>query len=67
MSNWLLSIGEDAFVVGLGLLALNYPAAALVVAGILLTVIMFFFGAIVRLAWRRLFHRPLRVDPSGAT
>lgn len=67
VSNWILSIGEDVFVVGLGMLALNYPLAALIVAGVLLTVILFFFGVIVRLAWRRLFRRPLPVDPSGAT
>ena len=30
-SNWALSIGEDIFVVGLGFLALKYPAAAAVV------------------------------------
>ena len=30
-SNWILSISEDLFVVGLGMLALKYPAAAAVV------------------------------------
>ena len=30
-SNWILSIAEDVFVVGLGLLALKYPVAAAVV------------------------------------
>ena len=30
-SNWVLSIGEDIFVVGLGFLALKYPAAAAVI------------------------------------
>ena len=30
-SNWVLSLAEDVFVVGLGLLALKYPAAAAVV------------------------------------
>ena len=30
-SNWILSLLEDSFVVGLGLLALKYPVAALVV------------------------------------
>jgi len=67
VSNWILSIGEDVFVVGLGMLALNYPLAALIVVGVLLTVILFFFGVIVRLAWRRLFRRSLSIDPSGAT
>ena len=32
LSNWMLSVGEDLFVVGLGYLALKYPVAALVVA-----------------------------------
>src|SRR6185503_4317475 len=34
-SNWLLSLGEDVFVVGLGYLALKYPEAAFVVALVL--------------------------------
>jgi len=37
-SNWILSIGEDIFVVGLGFLALKYPIAALVVAALLFAV-----------------------------
>src|SRR4029453_6802437 len=37
-SNWILSAAEDIFVVGLGTLALKYPAAAaaVVVAGVIL-------------------------------
>ncbi|NIU03124.1 MAG: DUF4126 domain-containing protein, partial [Gammaproteobacteria bacterium] len=50
-SNWLLSIGEDVFVVGLGFLALAYPVAALAVAGILLGGILLFLGVIARAAW----------------
>ncbi len=67
VSNLVLSLGEDLLVVGLGFLALGYPVAALVVAGLLLAAILAFFGVIARLAWRRLFRRPLRADPSGAT
>ena len=67
VSNWVLSLAEDLLVVGLGYLALSYPAVALAVTGILLALILAFFGVIVRLAWRRLFRRPLRADPSGAT
>jgi hypothetical protein len=39
-SNWILSIAEDAFVVGLGFLALKYPvvAAAVVIVGVILLV-----------------------------
>ena len=47
-SNWLLSIGEDIFVVGLGFLALKYPIAALVVAGTLLVLIVLFAAVIIR-------------------
>lgn len=66
-SNWLLSLGEDVFVVGLGFLALTYPVAAFVVAGILLVVILLFCGAIGRAAWRRLVRRSSADDPSRVT
>jgi hypothetical protein len=56
-SNWLLSLGEDAFVVGLGYLALQYPVAALIVACALLVVIAFFAALIVRTVRRWLFRR----------
>jgi hypothetical protein len=55
-SNWLLSLGEDLFVVGLGYLALKYPVAALVVAGTLLVLIVVFAAVIVRTV-RRWFGR----------
>ena len=55
-SNWILSLGEDAFVVGLGYLALQYPVAALAVAGLLLVVIVIFGAFIVRTV-RRWFAR----------
>jgi hypothetical protein len=47
-SNWILSIGEDLFVVGLGYLALKHPIAALVVAGTLLVLILLFAAVIIR-------------------
>ena len=47
-SNWILSIGEDLFVVGLGYLALKHPIAALVVAGTLLVLIILFAAVIIR-------------------
>jgi hypothetical protein len=47
-SNWFLSIGEDLFVVGLGFLALKYPVAALVVAGVLFVLMVVFAAVIVR-------------------
>jgi hypothetical protein len=55
-SNWLLSLGEDLFVVGLGYVALKYPVAALVVAGTLLVIIAVFAAVIVRTV-RRWFTR----------
>jgi hypothetical protein len=55
-SNWLLSLGEDLFVVGLGYLALKYPVAALVVAGTLLVLIVVFAAVIIRTV-RRWFAR----------
>ena len=56
-SNWALSLGEDVFVVGLGLLALQYPAVAAIVVLTLLAVMLFFAAWIVR-AVRRRFSRP---------
>jgi hypothetical protein len=47
-SNWILSIGEDLFVVGLGFLALKYPVAALAVAAVLLILIVVFAAVIIR-------------------
>ena len=47
-SNWVLSISEDLFVVGLGFLALKYPVAALVVAAVLLILIVVFAAVIIR-------------------
>jgi Domain of unknown function (DUF4126) len=39
-SNWALSLFEDAFVLGLGLLALKYPLAALVITALILVAIV---------------------------
>jgi len=52
-SNWILSISEDIFVVGLGFLALTHPAAAaaVVVAGVVL--ILVFATWIIRAVRRR--------------
>ena len=58
-SNWLLSFGEDLFVVGLGYLALKYPVAALVVVGTLLVLILIFAAVIYRTV-RRWFSRRIR-------
>ena len=55
-SNWLLSLGEDLFVVGLGYLALQHPVAALIVAAVLLLLCAVFAVVIVRTV-RRWFDR----------
>jgi hypothetical protein len=55
-SNWILSLGEDVFVVGLGLLALQYPLLALAVALLLLLLVAAFMTVIVRVV-RRWFAR----------
>jgi nicotinamide riboside transporter PnuC len=52
-SNWILSISEDIFVVGLGFLALRYPTAAAVVVVVGVTLILVFATWIVRAVRRR--------------
>lgn len=52
-SNFALSLLEDLFAVGVGVLALTYPSAALVVAVIALAVIALFAAALFRAARRR--------------
>jgi len=56
-TNWILSIGEDIFVVGLGALALKYPAAAAIVVIVCLAIIISFAAWIVK-ALRRRFAQP---------
>jgi hypothetical protein len=55
-SNWALSLAEDLFVVGLGVLALKYPAAAAIVVIVCLALIVAFAAWIVK-AVRRRFRR----------
>ena len=52
-SNWFLSLAEDLFVVGLGALALKYPAAAAVVVIVCLGLIVAFTAWIVKAVRRR--------------
>jgi hypothetical protein len=47
-SNWALSFMEDAFVIGLGLLALKYPLAAFVVTILILVAIVLAMRWIIR-------------------
>jgi hypothetical protein len=53
-TNWLLSFGEDLFVVGLGALALKYPAAAAVTV-IVCVVLLIVFATWIARALRRRF------------
>src|SRR6266850_3116351 len=62
-SNWILSLAEDLFAVGLGYTALTHPVAALVIAVIVLALIAVFAVVIVRTV-RRWFHRR-RPSPAG--
>lgn len=57
-SNWILSLSEDAFVVGLGLVALKYPIIALAVTAVLLVIILAFAGFVIRALRRRLRRQP---------
>ena len=62
-SNWILSISEDIFVLGLGFIALKYPivAAVIVVAGVILMVV--FAAWIVRAVRRRWTRTPVMAAP----
>jgi hypothetical protein len=57
-SNWALSLGEDLFVVGLGVVALKYPAAAAIIVIVCLALIVGFAAWIVKAVRRRFIRRP---------
>ena len=52
-SNWILSISEDLFVVGLGFVALKYPALAAVIVIVAVILMLVFATWIVRAVKRR--------------
>jgi hypothetical protein len=54
-SNWILSLSEDLFVVGLGVLALKYPVAAAIVVFACVLLMIVFAAWLVR-ALRRRFN-----------
>jgi hypothetical protein len=56
-SNWTLSLAEDGFVVGLGVLALTHPATALVLTAVLVGLMAVFAATIVRAVRRRFATR----------
>jgi hypothetical protein len=57
LTNWILSIGEDLFVVGLGTLALKFPAVAAIVVIVCVLLMIAFATWIIRAVKRR-FARP---------
>lgn len=56
-SNWMLSLGEDGLVVGLGVLALTHPVAALLVTAVLAGLMAACAAAIIRAVRRRFAGR----------
>jgi hypothetical protein len=52
-TNWILSLSEDLFVVGIGFLALKYPIVAALVVLVCLTLMVIFAAWIVRAVRRR--------------
>ena len=52
-SNWILSLAEDVFVLGLATLALKYPAAAALVVAVCVVLMVVFAAWIVRAVKRR--------------
>ena len=52
-TNWLLSLSEDAFVVGLGFIALKYPVIAALVVLVCVVLMVMFAAWIVRAVRRR--------------
>jgi hypothetical protein len=59
-TNWILSVTEDLFVVGLGALALKYPAAAAVVVLVCVALIVSFAAWIARALRRRFARRAIQ-------
>jgi hypothetical protein len=57
-SNWILSLLEDVFVLGLGFLAIKYPVAALIVTAIAVVVMAMLLIYLWRAVRRRLFTSP---------
>src|SRR5215210_3148740 len=58
-SNWILSFSEDGFVIGLAILALNYPVVAAVVVLTSLAIIVMIASWLVRRLRRTLFARTM--------
>ena len=61
-SNWVLSLGEDLFVIGLATLALKYPIAAAIVVIVSVALMIVFAAWIIRAVKRRFARRPVVSD-----
>jgi hypothetical protein len=61
-SNWVLSLGEDLFVVGLATLALKYPIAAAIVVIVSVALIIVFAAWLARALRRRFARRRVISD-----
>jgi hypothetical protein len=64
VSNWVLSLAEDGLVVGLGVLAMQFPLAALAVTLLLLLTIVVLAATLVR-AFRRRFGASATAEATG--
>ena len=64
VSNWVLSLAEDGLVVGLGVLAMQFPLAALAVTLLLLLTIVVLAATVVR-AFRRRFGASATAEATG--
>jgi hypothetical protein len=62
-SNWILSLGEDLFVVGLGFLALKYPVAAALVVIVGVVLIVTFAAVLIKAIRRRWNRRRAAAEP----
>ena len=60
-SNWFLSVAEDVFVIGLGFVALKYPALAALVVAVAVVLMAVFATWIVRAVRRRWRRAPAAV------
>ena len=61
-SNWILSLGEDLFVIGLATLALTYPIAAAIVVIVSVALMIVFATWIIGAVKRRFARRPAVSD-----
>ncbi|HUQ89266.1 MAG TPA: DUF4126 domain-containing protein, partial [Vicinamibacterales bacterium] len=60
-SNWFLSLGEDAFVIGLSFITLKYPVIALGVSIAILIVIVMVARSIWKWLRRRMPSEPIAI------